>query len=131
MTSTDRSEHARRAFNGVAGYEALNAHLNAMLGYVMDGQWHPGNSMSQRDAIELVELLPETDLAALLPGHSFTKVPDGFAPLMVLDGVQYLRSTHFIGCRQGTGPIESYCLIHAWPTSEVVRRCIERTARWR
>lgn len=119
----DRKAIARSAFYGVNGYEAVDAHINAVLGYEQDGAWHTATNASLADAIRVIADTDDATLRLLIPGGAFSTPYSALIPLFALRGRQYaeVSAGGTIVFRTQTGGFRFYCDGATWLTSQAMR----------
>lgn len=123
----DREELARSAYYGVDGYEALHAHMQAVLGGVCaDGLWRPSRAHGFADAHRVVTLTSERGLRALIPGGAYSFPAASLLPLFVHGGRQYAEISGGAGYayRTATSPFRFVCTADAWAAHEAVQAVI-------
>jgi hypothetical protein len=111
----DRDAVARAAFYGVNGYEAVDAHLNAVLGDDADA--------ALADAMRVIVATDDATLRLLIPGGAFSTPYSALIPLFAFGGRQYAEVPvgGTIVVRTQTGGFRFYCEAAAWPTSPAMR----------
>jgi len=119
----DRDAIARAAFYGVNGYEAVDAHTNAVLGYELDGAWHTATHATLADTIRVIADTDDATLRLLIPGGAFSTPYSALLPLFAWDGRQYaeVSAGDTIVFRTQTGGFRFFCTAAAWVASPAMR----------
>ncbi|NNJ13740.1 hypothetical protein EKD04_025785 [Chloroflexales bacterium ZM16-3] len=124
----DRDAITRAAFYGVNGYDAVDAHVNAVLGYAMGGAWHTATSTDLDAARRVIDATDDATLRLLVPGGAFSTPSDTLLPLFALGGRQYAEVSvgGAIVYRTQTSPFRFYCEAAAWIASPALREIRQR-----
>lgn len=111
----DRAEIAAAAFNGHEGYRLLDAHCLTVMGYAEGGAWHKANSSNLKQIRQVVQGLPDDDLALMLPGGGFDEpLPAGAEPLFVRNGRLFVRLLNGeVAAKTPTGVLRFECFGHS------------------
>ena len=119
----DRDAIARAAFYGMNGYEAVDAHLNAVLGYEHAGAWHTATNAALADALRVIGATDDATLRLLIPGGAFSTPYGALIPLFAIGGRQYaeVSSGSTIVFRTQTSSFRFYCAAGAWLASTAMR----------
>jgi hypothetical protein len=119
----DRDAITRAAFYGVNGYDAVDAHINAVLGYEAGGAWNTTNRTDLAEARRVIDATDDATLRLLVPGGAFSTPYDALLPLFAFGGRQYaeVSSGSTIVYRTQTSPFRFYCEAAAWIASPALR----------